>query len=90
MALFLFRFFPVLLPLLVYAVWHFLAKRKAKKEGKPIPRFRDLPIYWLVMSSLLVGILCMLFLAFSVGGDKGNYIPPHLEGGQVVPAHIKP
>ncbi len=62
MALFLFRFFPILLPLVVYYAWLLVARRRARKEGKPLPKFRDLPIYWLVMASLLMAALSFIWL----------------------------
>lgn len=68
MALFLFRFFPALLPLLVYLAWLFVVRRRAKKAGAPLPRFRDGNIYWLVMASLGMAVLSFVFLVFSVIG----------------------
>ncbi len=76
MALFLFRFYPVLLPLIIYYIWLLVARRRAKKVGEPLPRFRDGPVYWLVISSLLMAVLCFVVIAFSLDGKKGNYIPP--------------
>ena len=92
MALFLFRFYPVLLPLILYLLWLYFVRRRARKKGEPLPRFRDGSIFWLLISSLLIAVLCFLFLAFSVGdvGNKGSYQPPHMEGEKLVPAQVKP
>ncbi len=67
----LFRFWPALLPLLIYWLWHRLAVRRAVKTGQPVPKFRDGPIYWAVLSGLLIAIICFLWLG------------AHLEPGHV-------
>lgn len=90
MALFLFRFYPVLIPLLLYLVWLNIVRRRARKSGEPIPEFRDGPVFLLLVSSLLIGILCFLVLAFSMDSIKGNYEPSRMEGERVIPAQIKP
>ncbi|MEZ5690070.1 MAG: hypothetical protein R3D71_00200 [Rickettsiales bacterium] len=90
MALFLFRFYPVLLPLLIYYIWLYFMRRKARKNGDKIPQFRDGPVFLLLISSLVIAILCFLFIAFSTEGKKGNYIPPHMEGDSLIPGQIVP
>ena len=92
MALFLFRFYPVLLPLILYLLWLYFVRRRALKKGEPLPKFRDGSIFWLLISSLLIAVLCFLFLAFSVDdvGNQGSYQPPHMEGKKLVPAQVKP
>jgi len=92
MALFLFRFYPVLLPIFIYTLWHFAAVRRARKNGNPIPRFSDGPIFMLLMVSLGIAVLCFLALGFSAteNNNKGNYIPPHMEGGKLIQGQVKP
>ncbi len=92
MALFLFRFYPVLLPLIIYLLWLYFVRRRARKKGDLLPQFRDGSIFWLLMSSLLIAVLCFLFLAFSVDRDvnKGSYQPPHMEDKKLIPAQVKP
>ncbi len=92
MALFLFRFYPVLLPLFIYWLWHLFAVRRARKNGSPIPRFRDGPIFTLLMASLGIAVLCFLVLGFSAteNNNKGSYIPPHMENGKLIPGKVQP
>ena len=90
MSLFLFRFWPVFIPLIIYWVWHLMQKRKAKKTGTQIPHFRDGPLFWVVIASLVVALLCFLVLGFSGEANKGQYVPPKLEGGKITPGHIEP
>ena len=88
MGLFFLRFWPVLIPLVVYLVWLEHVGRKAKKAGKIPPHFCDGPWYWLVLASLVIGIGCLLVLGNSMDGNKGPYIPPHMKDGQMVPAQM--
>jgi|CXWL01.1.fsa_nt_gi hypothetical protein len=74
MALFLLRFYPVLLPLLLYWVWLFIVRRRARKKGEPLPRFRDGPLFWLIISSLAVAILCFMALSLSIIGKDSNVV----------------
>lgn len=90
MALFLFRFYPVLLPLLLYLSWLYIVRKRAVRKGETPPRFRDGPVFWLLMSSLVIAVLCFVFLGFSTQGTKGVYQPPHMEGGKLVPSQVKP
>ncbi|MBY0407592.1 MAG: hypothetical protein K2Q01_07860 [Rickettsiales bacterium] len=89
MGLFLFRFWPVLLPLVVYVLWLKLAGRREEKAGRPRPRFSEGPLYWLLFSMLGVAVLCFLFLGATMEGQKGEYVPPHVENGVMVPGEVR-
>jgi hypothetical protein len=87
--LLLFRFWPVFIPLVAYWLWWRFVGSKATIEGKPAMRFRDGPWYWAVLSSLLLAVVCFIFLGGeAVQGTTGDYIPPHMENGQVVPGQV--
>lgn len=89
MGLFLFRFWPVLMPLAVYLLWLRRVRKRAAKAGEPRPHFRDGPWYWMVVATLLTGVLCFVFLAAGIEDKKGEYIPPHMENGVMVPGQIR-
>jgi hypothetical protein len=92
MALFLFRFYPVLFPLSVYWIWLRFARRRARIKGEALPRFRDGPIFLLLISSLLIGIFCLVVLGFSIAdsGHKVDYQPPRMEGKKLISSQVKP
>jgi hypothetical protein len=90
MGLFFFRFWPVLLPLAVYAAWLFTMRRTARKNGLPGLRFRDGPWYWAVLASLVMALACFLAMGLSVRQEKGAYVPPHMAKGELVPGHVEP
>lgn len=90
MTLFLFRFWPALIPLLAYWLWMMNTRRKARKAGEPEPRFADGPWYWAVLASLVTGAFCLLYLGATTEGETGDYIPPHVEDGVLVPGRVAP
>ncbi len=70
----------------MYWLWLKKVGRKATIEGQPVLRFRDGPWYWAVLASLLTGVGCFIVLgSASIEGHKGEYTPPHIENGQLVP-----
>ena len=89
MGLFLFRFWPVLIPFLVYVLWFRLVARKARKEGRDLPHFRDGPLYWLVFASLGMALVCFLWLGASIENHTGDYVPPHMDNGVMVPGTVE-
>ena len=88
MGLFLLRFWPVFIPIIIYIIWLYRVGRKATIDGKPIMRFRDGPWYQAVLASLLIGIGCLLVLGVSVEGGKGEYVPPHMKNGEMIPGRV--
>jgi hypothetical protein len=89
MGLFLFRFWPVLIPLLVYLVWFKVVERKAVKAGKPAPLFREGPWYWVVIATFGMAFLCFVWLGASIDNAKGKYVPPHMDAGVLVPGKVE-
>lgn len=89
MGLFLFRFWPVIIPLVIYMIWFKRVERKAVREGKAKPLFREGPWYWLVIATLGVALLCFIFLGASIDNVKGSYVPPHMENGVMVPGKVE-
>jgi hypothetical protein len=88
MSLFLFRFWPVLIPFLWYLVWFMVVSRRAIKLGKEPPHFRNGPWYRIVLSSLLIAMGCFLVMYLAIAPQKGEYIPPHMENGVLVPSKV--
>lgn len=84
-----FRLWPALLPLAAYWLWHRVAVRRALKAGKPPPHFRDGPFYWAVIASLLVAVFCFLWFGAQLGEHKGNYVPPQMKDGVLIPGHVE-
>lgn len=89
MALFLFRFWPVLIPLIAYAIWMASVRGRARKAGEPLPHFfRDGPWFWALVASFALAMAMFLFFGLSHESVKGDYVPPHMEDGRIVPGRI--
>lgn len=89
MALFLFRFWPALLPLLLYVLWYLFKARRAVKSGQPKPLFSDGPIYWTILASLFIAVLCFIWLGAHIEPNKGEYTPPLMKNGAIQPGHVE-
>lgn len=90
MGLFIFRFWPALIPLLLYMIWMKFVQIKALNAGEVPPRFRDGPLYKLVLATLAVGIACYVWLGVNMQSNTGEYVPPRMENGVMQPGYVKP
>lgn len=85
------RFWPALVPVLLYVAWLWYARRKAAKAGEAQPGFFDGPWLWAVMASLLLCIGGFIVLGLTQGGlEEGDYVPAKLVDGKIVPSHVEP
>jgi hypothetical protein len=85
------RFWPALVPILLYAAWVCYARRKAAKAGEAPPAFFDGPWIWAVTVSLLLCIGGFIMLGLTQEGlGEGHYVPAKLVGGKIVPGHVEP
>lgn len=83
---------PLALPSTLYFLWFANERRRAIAAGTPetMPRLGDVP--WFVLGSAGLVIVAVVLVATTIftGDDPGmTYVPPHLEGGQVVPGVSK-
>lgn len=83
---------PLALPSTLYFLWFANERRRAIAAGTPetMPRLGDVP--WFVLTSAGVVIAAIVLVASSIySGDEPGaiYVPPHVEGGQVVPGASK-
>lgn len=84
------RFWIALIPILLYFAWLAYARRKARKNGDVLPGIGDGPWVTTVMISLGLVMVSFVILGLSSDPIEGEYIPTHLENGEVVPAEVKP
>jgi ABC-type branched-subunit amino acid transport system permease subunit len=77
---------PFLMPFGAYAVYVYLTRR-AEAQGI---QWQDAPWVWLVLSGLVLVIVTFVSMGLLTGADpSGTYVPPHTEGGRIVPAEVK-
>ncbi len=67
-----------LVPFALYLLWTAVRGKRS-----------DMPFYWLVGSGVALVLVAMItFAQFETGGTTGQYEPPRLEGGEIVPGRI--
>ena len=77
---------PFLLPFGAYACFVMLTRRAAARGIQ----WQEAPWVWLAISGLGLVIAGLVATGLMTGTDPhGTYVPPHLEGGQIVPGEIK-
>ena len=80
---------PVLLPLALYLAWFTRATRAAQAAGLEAPKLGDVPWPWLVAIGVLLVISAgTAYVMMGGGGRDGQYEPPHIIDGRIVPGHI--
>ena len=85
------RILPFLVPVILFVVWYYLARRRAGKAGLAPPSWREAPWGWIAGSGLLVLALGLAFFRFSTGASPdGTYVPPKYEDGRIIPGHVEP
>ena len=67
-----------LVPFALYLLWTTVRGKRT-----------DMPFYWLVGSGVALVLMAMITLAqFETGGTTGQYEPPRLENGEIVPGRV--
>lgn len=77
---------PLVLPTAIYVAWVWYARKTHKGEGE-LPGLRRGPLFWCLVAgfALMAGGLVTVALTSGAPPGSGDYRPPHLEGGKVVP-----
>lgn len=76
---------PLILPSILYFLW-FRATGRVAANG-----IAALPWPWLVASGVVLTALTLVVVSVHFGNSPdGSYVPPRIEGGQVVPGHVVP
>ena len=82
---------PFLLPASIYIAWVSYRTRYVAKHGGEAPQLEQGPWPLLLVLGAILTFAALVVTAFSQGGSPDStYVPPHLEGGQVVPGHLEP
>jgi hypothetical protein len=82
---FLYELLLFLLPFALYAAY----LRVSRGENLEFSRKHPWPM--LFASGLVLVVASFLYLGFvEDAGQRGTYVPPHVENGRVVPGHVEP
>jgi len=79
-----------LAPLIAYALYLAIMRRRARSQGAAQPRWEDGPWFWLALGGLALSIVAFVLIGF-VGDYKPdtNYQPSRIENGKVIPGTRK-
>ncbi len=85
------RILPFLVPVILFAAWYYLARRRARRSGETPPGWREAPWGWIALSGLIVMVAGLAYFRFSTGAaPDGTYVPPKYEDGRIIPGHVEP
>ncbi|MBY0355977.1 MAG: hypothetical protein K2Q12_09665 [Rickettsiales bacterium] len=86
MSRFLVEFWPALLPLAIYLLWLFFLRREKTRQ-----RLTSGPLFWSIVASFLLIVLCFLFWSqHQKGTRRGHYVPTQYGPGTVQPGRVTP
>lgn len=87
------KFWPALIPLLIFGMWYlFIYKPRAnKKKGDKLPPHIQRLQTLTLLSSLVIAIVMILVLMVSVDENREeDFVPSRIEDGKLVPGHFEP
>jgi hypothetical protein len=82
---------PLILPTVLYLLWWWtIGRRRARAAGHPAG-LADGPWFWLIVSGCVLAGGALVYTGLTGGMEAGgDYMPPRLEDGRVVPGHMQP
>lgn len=77
------------IPFIVWALYVLMVQRRSLAAGGA---FNDAPIAWLLGAGTAMVAAGLVYLAVFSGtpAGEGQYVPPRLEDGRIIPGHIEP
>lgn len=78
---------PLIGPMLLYMAWNAYAQAQARKTGGEPPSLEKSHLFWSLIIGFVLTMAMLMVLAF-IGGERadgGDYVPPRLEDGKIVP-----
>lgn len=83
------KFWPALIPIVIYVAYMFWRKRHAKKNNLDIPHLFDGPWVWAVAAMFAIIIGGFIIMGVSAPTNPGTeYEPAHLENGKIIPERL--
>lgn len=84
------RCWPALIPIAIYLLWFWLARRAAVKAGETPPSFFEGPWKWAAIATVITLTVFLFAIPLSPTSNKGtNYQPKQLIDGKLVPETLE-
>ena len=86
----LFNIALVLAPAIIFMIYLIVARKVRLSKSDTARMLRELPWLRLLAAGTLLMAASLLALSLSSGEDRGgNYVPPRIENGKIVPAKVE-
>ena len=78
---------PLLTPIVLYAIW---ANYDARRKGQSMPGLEEGHWFWVILLGAALTVASLVWFGETVvERGAGEYIPPHVQDGKVVPGQFK-
>ena len=86
----LFNIALVLAPAIIFMIYLIVARKVRLSKSDTARMLRELPWLRLLAAGILMMASSLIALSLSSGEDRGgNYVPPRIENGKIVPAKVE-
>ena len=86
----IFHIILLMAPAVLFMMYLVIARKVRLSKSDTAKMLRELPWPWLLGIGIALMAASLVVLSMSSGEDRGcNYVPPHMEDGQVVPAKVE-
>ena len=79
----LLKFWPILVPFIIYFIWKVFFRKMRIKKGKPLPKWEGKFFTWAILSSFFIAVLLLATMVLFTEKNTGDFAPaeyktPHL------------
>ena len=82
------KFWPVLIPVILYLIWYLIKKSK-KENDKNLVLFVDGPVKLVFYSTTVILVFCFVYMFINLERKEETYIPSRVENGKIIPSSVK-
>lgn len=87
------KFWPILLPLIIYGVWLFVQRKRRKGDEPDEALLKQEARLWqgaLILSIIIAFIYVLLIFMTTESNTDGAYVPAEYKDGKLIPGRVVP
>ena len=81
------KFWPVLIPLVLYIIWLLYKKKKTKGAGTPI--VEDKVFNYVIVAMIIILLTGFAFIVLNIKKEDKTYVPMRYEDNKLIPGEVK-